>query len=36
MCVAFFGGLVFVALISGLLGNILRRILWRLLARKDK
>ena len=32
MCVAFFGGLVFVALVGGLLGNILRRIL----KRKDK
>ncbi len=36
MCAAFFGGLVFVALIGGLLGNILRRILWRLLLRKGK
>jgi len=36
MCVAFFGGLVFVALVGGLLGNILRRILWRILTRKDK
>jgi len=36
MCVAFFGGLVFVALVGGLLGNILRRILWRILQRKDK
>ena len=36
MCIAFFGGLVFVALVGGLLGNILRRILWRILQRKDK
>jgi hypothetical protein len=36
MCVAFFGGLVFVAFVGGLLGNILRRILWRILKRKDK
>jgi hypothetical protein len=36
MCVAFFGGLVFVALVGGMLGNILRRILWHILKRKDK
>jgi hypothetical protein len=33
-CIAFFGGVAFVTLIGGLLGNILRRILWRILARK--
>jgi hypothetical protein len=36
MCAAFFGGLAFVALVGGLLGNILRRILWRIFLKKDK
>lgn len=36
MCVAFFGGLAFVAAVGGLLGNILRRLLWAILRGKDK
>jgi hypothetical protein len=36
MCMAFFGGLVFVAMVGGMLGNILRRILWRILTRKER
>ncbi len=36
MCAAFFGGLAFVAAVGALLGNILRRMLWRILLGKDK
>ncbi len=36
MCVAFFGGLAVVAAVGGLLGNILRRLLWGILRGKEK
>jgi len=36
LCIAFFGGLVVVILVGALLGNLLRRVLWRILTRKGK
>jgi flagellar biosynthesis protein FlhB len=36
MCFGFFGGLVFAVIIGGLVGNTLRRVLWKMLVKREK
>ena len=36
MCIGFFGGLILSVIVGGMVGNALRRILWKMLVKKKK